>query len=124
MSRRFFIWSMLCCFIITCFCGTSLVIAQGSEDPETTVTSIPQKQKIYGIVGQIKYVDLKKQGKTVIAVENKKGQEVEVHFEDMKRGSTILLTYRKEKDKTTGKEKNVFISMSVIKGADYAAGKK
>ena len=117
MLRKFFIWSILCCLMVACFCETSLVFAQVAED-ETIVTSIPQKQKIYGIVGQIKYVDLKKQGKTVVAVENKKGQEAEVLFEDMQHGSTILLTYRKEKDEKTGKEKNVLISMSIIKGAD------
>ena len=73
-----------------------------------------QDQKIFGAVGKVQYVDFKSKGKANFVVKDNKGESVEISLKDLKDGTTILTTYRKETDKK-GKEKNVLISLSIVR---------
>ncbi|MCP4650660.1 MAG: hypothetical protein GY853_11350 [PVC group bacterium] len=120
MLRRYLICGIACLLMIVCCYNTGIIFAQQEAENKITkssITSIPHKQKIYGIVGEVEYVDFKKKGKSVVSVKNKKGETAEVFLKDLQDGATVLVTYRKVKD-SKGNEQNTLISMSVIKGID------
>lgn len=71
-------------------------------------------QNVFGVVGNVEYTEFKTRGESAIVIKDKKGESVEVSLAQVEQGATILATYRKEKDKK-GKEKNVLISLSIVK---------
>ncbi|MFH2138075.1 MAG: hypothetical protein ABII88_06155 [Candidatus Omnitrophota bacterium] len=118
MIRRILICGIACLAMIICFNSVGTLFAQEkTEKADPVVASIPHQQKIFGIVGQVEYVDLKRKGESVVSIQNKKGEKAQVYLKDLQDGATILMTYRKIKDEK-GNEQNVLISMSVIKGVE------
>jgi len=102
----------LCLSIFNC----SSVLA---EDAVITLPSVgmgSKAQNVFGVVGNVEYTELKARGESSIVIKDKKGESVEVSLQQIEPGAIILATYRKEKDKK-GKEKNVLISLSIVKPA-------
>ncbi len=124
MMKRF----LGCFFVLSLFlsvCQCSIVLAEGAELslPSSGVAS--KSQNVYGVVGNVEYTEFKSRGESAIVIKDKKGESVKVSLKQVEPGSIILATYRKEKGKK-GKEKNVLISLSIVKPAQdtKTAGRK
>ncbi|MFH1062691.1 MAG: hypothetical protein V1747_07395 [Candidatus Omnitrophota bacterium] len=94
----------------------SVVLAGDAEMTMPTMAMGAKTQSVFGVVGNVEYTEFKTRGESAIVIKDKKGESVEVSLKQVEQGATILATYRKEKDKK-GKEKNVLISLSIVKPA-------
>jgi len=125
MARKIFIIGLVS-FTLFIFVFSTLILAQEKVESKETVTEpetvveIPHKPRAFGGVGDVEYVDYKAK-EPAIVIKDKAGKSTKVLLNDLKPGSTLLVTYRKEEDK------NILISLSVIKTAEApktAGGKK
>ncbi len=101
------------------------IFAEEAKKTDLMTTVGSMNSDVLGVVGKVSYVDLKSKGESTIVLKNNKGESIEVSLQSLKDGATVLTTFRKEKDKK-GKEKNVLISLSIIKPSQDSktAGKK
>ena len=109
MRKKILITSCVAVTLVCCV-YVCLGIAQMVTEPK-------QDRNISGIVGKVDYVDFKSRGESVIVIKDKNGQTHKILMNDLKADATVLTTYRTVKDKK-GKEKDVLISLSIIKPAD------
>ncbi len=115
MMKRFIeYFFVLSLFLSVCQC--SVVLAEGADLVLPSVSVASKVQSVYGVVGNVEYTEFKSRGESAIVIKDKKGESVKVSLKQVETGSIILATYRKEKDKK-GKEKNVLISLSIVKPA-------
>jgi len=109
-----------CFFVLSLFLSIfqcSVVLAEGADLALPSVGMASKSQNVYGVVGNIEYTEFKSRGESAIVIKDKKGESVKVSLKQVETGSIMLATYRKEKDKR-GKEKNVLISLSIVKPAE------
>ena len=123
MGKRILFVSILCAL----FClsvGLALhAQAQDRSTPQIVPAVGATAQKTFGTVGDVHYVDFKAKGESTIVVKDNKDEAVKVSLKDLRPDAKILVTYRKEKDEK-GNERNVLISLSVIRPvADQKRGK-
>ncbi len=118
MMKRFLVFGIICLTITICVNNAKVLAAKKDEKKPVArpvIEPVPYKQKVFGTVGEVEYVDFSAR-KSMIALKDKDGNSIKVSLKDLKAGATILVTYRKEEDKK-GKEKDVLISLSVIKNS-------
>jgi hypothetical protein len=94
----------------------SVVLAEDAKIALPSMAMGSKTQNVFGVVGKVEYTEFKARGESAIVIKDKKGEPVNVSLKQIEPGATILATYRKEKDKK-GKEKNVLISLSIVKPA-------
>jgi len=94
----------------------SSIFAEDNPASSPLVTRGVKNQSVFGSVGKVDYVDFKSRGDSSLVLKDKKGESVKVYLKELKTGATVLTTYRKEKDKK-GREKNVLISLSIVRTA-------
>ncbi len=98
--------------------GASLV-AKEKAVPSSVLTLGAKTQNVFGAVGKVDYVDFKARGESAIVLKTSKGESIEISLKELKSDATVLATFRKEKNKQ-GKEKNVLVSLSIVKTAKQA----
>ncbi len=81
---------------------------EAQEGQKPVVAPIPQRPQTFGVVGTVESFN-----KDTLVVKDKKGSLVNISVKELKKGATILATYRQE----DGNEKNVLTSLSIIKPA-------
>jgi len=124
--RKILVFVVICLIFILYAQDTRILYAQQSamnDDSQSFVSSTSPQKRTQGVIGEVDYVEFKSKGKSKIVVEDRNGDPVEVSLKNLKDGATVLVTYRKEKDKE-GKEENVLISLSVIKNAPQKKGSR
>lgn len=115
MNKRILFVGIMCLAF-----ALSIILLQpaGAQENKGAASGVPTagvpSQKTFGTVGDVKYVDFKGKGDPTIVVKNNKGEEIKVSFKDVRADAKILVTYRQEKDEK-GNERNVLISLSVIR---------
>lgn len=115
MTRKLLLFLMIFTGLLVYF-RCPVTFAEGKKFAKPVAVAGVQKQRVFGAVGKIEYVDFKPRGESVIVVKDRDGMSVKISLKPLKDGTTILTTYRKVKDKKD-KERNVLISLSIIRPA-------
>lgn len=119
--RIVLILSVFCLIVLL---GCPLLSAQAQDksakgDIAQPFTTIAAQQKTAGAVVDVEYVEFKAKGESKIVVKDKSGKSEEISLDSLGAGAKVFISYRKEKDRKD-KEKNVLVSVSVIKSAEEA----
>ena len=115
---------VLALFLVAYQCSD--ILAQSSEENLPSAPGVDtssMQREVYGIVGNVEYTEYKPRGESKIFIKDKKGEQIDVSLQQIEPGATVLATYRKVKDKK-GNEKNVLVSLSVVKNAQATRSRK
>ena len=95
------------------------LFAEEKTEASSLLTLGAKSQNVYGTVGKVDYVDFKSRGESKVVLKTNKGEVVEISLRELKNEARVLATFRKETDKK-GREKNVLVSLSIVKTAKEA----